>query len=160
MKGEGSQKDADRNYEREYLEMDGQDDQEDEPLHVLLSADTQEQLDVGEALIKAIVHQTEEGRKFALVSYDNNMNVRAWCENCGKQGHKFYECPEKIEAFKSNVICQYCQATNHTTNDCPERARNRHLTNAIKRGGFDPKSLTAQAEDIMAVEDELEDFVK
>jgi hypothetical protein len=77
----------------------------EEPLHVYLTADTEDNLEVGEAMINAILLQSEEARKYAIVTYDGNSIKRIWCENCGKQGHKFYECPEKIKKAKSKVMC-------------------------------------------------------
>lgn len=104
-------------------------------------------------MINAILLQSEEARKYAIVTYDGNSIKRIWCENCGKQGHKFYECPEKIKKAKSKVMCQHCQSTSHPSNDCPDKAKQRAL---------DPKSnmLSIEANRLLTVEDELNDFME
>jgi hypothetical protein len=35
-------------------------------------------------MINAILQQTEEARKYAIVTYDAGSSKRIWCENCGK----------------------------------------------------------------------------
>lgn len=139
IRGEGSQNKgsmsaatAARMFERELLDADN--DANNEPLHVYLTANSDEHLKVGEAMINAILRQTEEGKNWALMTYDHAAVKRVWCENCGHQGHKFFQCPEKIMSHKTNVVCQFCFATSHPTNDCPKR----HGMRAI--GGIDPKS--------------------
>ena len=60
-------------YERELL-GGGQADPEDlEPMHVYLTADSDENLEVGAAMITAIINQTEEAKKFAIVTYDSSI---------------------------------------------------------------------------------------
>jgi hypothetical protein len=46
---------------------------------------------------------------------------KVWCENCGMQGHKHYECPEKLLSTNADVFCEICHLTTHPTNDCPKR---------------------------------------
>ena len=58
--------------------------EKEEPLHVYLTAETEDNLEVGEAMINAILLQSEEARKYAIVTYDGNSIKRIWCENCGK----------------------------------------------------------------------------
>ena len=106
-------------FERELLDADNE--ANNEPLHVYLTANSDEHLEVGEAMIQAILRQTEEGKNWALMTYDHSAVKRVWCENCGQQGHKFFQCPEKILSNKTNVVCQICFATSHPTNDCPKK---------------------------------------
>ena len=85
IRGEGSQNKgvfSSKQYEKELL--DGQNDNENEPLHVYLTANTEDHLEVGAAMINAILQQTEEARKYAIVTYDHAAIKRIWCENCGK----------------------------------------------------------------------------
>lgn len=73
-----------KNYELDLLAKDeAGENGENEPLHVYLTADSEDNLEVGEAMINAILQQTEEAKKFAIVAYDSNVTKRAWCENCG-----------------------------------------------------------------------------
>jgi hypothetical protein len=58
-----------------------------------------------------------------LIVYDAiGMNSRKlWCESCGMQGHRFYECPEKLLASNADVWCEICNSGTHPTNDCPKK---------------------------------------
>ena len=159
IRGEGSQNkaglsaaNAAKQYERDLL--DGGQADDTEPLHVYLTANTEEQIEVGSAMINAILQQTEEARKYAIVTYDHAATRRVWCENCGKQGHKFFQCPEKIQGIKSNIMCQHCSSTNHLSSDCPQRYS--HRQNAL--GGIDPKSQLALTE--LTAEEELQRFLE
>lgn len=130
-----------KNYEKELLEGPSKEDGMDEPLHVLLTADLEEQLEVGASLINAILQQTEEAKKFAIIAYDGTAVKRLFCENCGQKGHRFYECPEKIEGMKSKIKCKHCGSTSHPSGDCPVKAKSRQMMNALVNGASDPKSF-------------------
>lgn len=59
-----------------------------------------------------------------MVVYDHlYANKKVWCELCGEQGHKHYECPEKLLGLKSSVFCSICRSKNHPTADCPEKSK-------------------------------------
>jgi hypothetical protein len=49
-----------------------------------VTADNDDDLEKGCAMIEAILNQSEEAKKLSLVIYDNNLMRRAWCESCGK----------------------------------------------------------------------------
>lgn len=58
----------------------------DEPLHVLVSAERNDDLDRGVAIIESILLQTDDAKKLQLVVYDHfggGANRKAWCESCG-----------------------------------------------------------------------------
>jgi hypothetical protein len=55
-----------------------------------------------------------------LAVYDHlNANKKIWCESCGEQGHKHYECPERLFGNTALIYCQTCGSNNHPSNDCP-----------------------------------------
>ena len=59
-----------------------------------MTAERNDDLDKGVAMIEAIINQTDESKKLQVVVFDHLGGMRkAWCEVCGQQGHKFYECP-------------------------------------------------------------------
>ena len=62
---------------------------DEEPLYVLVTAEQDEDLEKGCAMIEAILHQTDEAKKLKIVVYDHLTLRRVWCESCGQQGHKF-----------------------------------------------------------------------
>ncbi len=83
-------------------------------------------------MIEAIIHQTDEAKKLQLVVYDHIGGTRrVWCESCGQQGHKFYECPEKLLSSSADVWCEICNSGTHPTNDCPNKSRDQD-----RRGKF------------------------
>ena len=81
-------------------------------------------------MIEAIIHQTDEAKKLQIVVYDHIGGMRkVWCESCGQQGHKFYECPEKLLSTNADVWCEICNSGTHPTNDCPKKgSRDDHRT--------------------------------
>jgi transcriptional regulator of heat shock response len=104
-------------------------------LYVLVTADNDDDLEKGCAMIEAILNQSEEAKKLSLVIYDSNSLRRVWCESCGKQGHKFYECPEKLLSNSITIICNFCQSKTHPTSDCPLKHKKRMLQQqAIQNG--------------------------
>lgn len=115
---------------------------DEEPLHVHLTADTEEQLEHGATMVNAILQQTEEAKKFALILHDGTGMKRVFCENCGSRGHKFHECPEKIMSTKSKIRCKYCQSHSHPSTDCPTKQKEKNLLKALTNGEkvADPKS--------------------
>jgi len=109
------------------------DEREDEPLHVLVTADRNEDLEKGVAMIEAIIYQTDEAKKLQLVVYDHIGGTRrVWCESCGQQGHKFYECPEKLLSSSADVWCEICNSGTHPTNDCPNKKRDQDHRSKFK----------------------------
>lgn len=44
------------------------------------------------------------------------------CQNCGKIGHRKYDCPEK-QNFTASIICRVCGNAGHMARDCPDRQR-------------------------------------
>jgi splicing factor 1 len=59
------------------------DEKDDEPLHVLVTAERSEDLEKGVAMIEAIVNQTDEAKKLPLVLMDIGSTRKVWCESCG-----------------------------------------------------------------------------
>ena len=57
---------------------------DDDPLYVLVTADNDDDLEKGCAMIQAILNQSEEAKKLSIVVYDSNSLRRVWCESCGK----------------------------------------------------------------------------
>ena len=163
IRGKGSQKDTSKNYERELLdgpEAAGLD--EEEPLHVHLTADTEDQLEHAATMINSILQQTEEAKKFALILHDGTGVKRVFCENCGSRGHKFHECPEKIMSTKSKIRCKYCHSNSHPSTDCPTKQKEKNLLKALTNGekAADPKSyeqirIETRANQLLSAEDEL-----
>lgn len=56
---------------------------DDEPLHVLVTADKDDDLEKGCAMIEAIINQTDEAKKLQVVVFDHLKRSKVWCESCG-----------------------------------------------------------------------------
>ena len=112
------------------------DERDDDPLHVLVTADKHEDLEKGCAIIESIIHQTDESKKLQIIVYNQTGGGmrKVWCESCGKQGHKFYECPEKLLSTNADVWCEICNCGTHPTNDCPKKnSRDDHRSKEQKQ---------------------------
>jgi hypothetical protein len=56
---------------------------DDEPLHVLVTADKEDELERGCQMIEAILNQTDEAKKLQVVVFDHLTRSKVWCESCG-----------------------------------------------------------------------------
>ena len=50
-------------------------------------------------------------------------NKKAWCEECGQQGHRYYECPNRLFGSSSNIFCSHCGSKSHPTVDCKDKSK-------------------------------------
>ena len=99
---------------------------ESEPLHVFIQADTEEQLRNGIRLIEPLLDPTTEEhlkhkmlQKQALAVKLGLVNEQG-CENCGEKGHRTWACPLNLGTFdKPQIQCEICKDKSHPTCDCP-----------------------------------------
>jgi len=103
---------------------------DDEPLHVYLTADTQEALEKGTAIIEQLLVPVDEGKNDhkakqlrELAAINGTLRDEVICRVCGERGHKIYECPNRTgSSWKpAEVLCDICGATSHPTVDCPNK---------------------------------------
>eukprot|EP00466_Bigelowiella_natans_P019909 jgi/Bigna1/69092/fgenesh1_pg.8_\ len=105
--------------------------EDDEPLHVLITAREQSSVDKAEALIKKLLvpvadhenkHKAMQLRELAAMN-GTALDV-VTCRNCGEQGHRIFECPKRQGGsgwVPANIKCAICGSDNHPTIDCPNR---------------------------------------
>jgi splicing factor 1 len=121
IRGKGSMKDGKK---KDNTPQPG----EDEPLHVFITADTQESLDKAVKMVEALLvpvdeskneHKARQLRELALMN--GTLRNDVICRNCGEYGHRIYQCPQKqgSEWAPANVRCAICGDRSHPTSDCP-----------------------------------------
>lgn len=121
--------------------------EDEEQTHVLVQAETDEQLEKGAEMVQKVLHNESlhsiaGGEKKYIKSGYQLMAVdavlRESCENCREEGHKAWNCPytfnehlkRRQEYFqgKNQAVpaggrggCETCQSRIHATRDCPSK---------------------------------------
>ncbi|PWZ45151.1 Branchpoint-bridging protein [Zea mays] len=102
------------------------DPSENEDLHVLVEAETQEALDAAAGMVEKLLtpvdevlneHKRQQLRELAALN--GTIRDDEFCRTCGEAGHRQYACPNKMNTFKSDVQCKICGDGGHPTIDCP-----------------------------------------
>ncbi|KAF2400447.1 hypothetical protein EJ06DRAFT_582279 [Trichodelitschia bisporula] len=107
---------------------------QEEDLHCLIMADTEEKVNKAKKLINNIIETAAsipEGqnelkrnqlRELAALNGTLRDDENQACQNCGQIGHRKYDCPEQRN-FTANIICRVCGNAGHMARDCPDRQR-------------------------------------
>ncbi|KAL8535319.1 hypothetical protein ACS0TY_011097 [Phlomoides rotata] len=102
------------------------DPSENEDLHVLVEAETQESLEAAAGMVEKLLqpvdevlneHKRQQLRELAALN--GTIRDEEVCRLCHEPGHRQYACPSRTSTFKSNVLCQICGDGGHPTIDCP-----------------------------------------
>ena len=135
---------------------------QEEDLHCLIMADTEEKVNKAKKLIHNVIETAAsipEGqnelkrnqlRELAALNGTLRDDENQACQNCkpgsfasqmvadshlgGQIGHRKYDCPEQRN-FTANIICRVCGNAGHMARDCPDRQRGSDTRNNIP-GGF------------------------
>ncbi|KAF9586548.1 hypothetical protein BGW38_002545 [Lunasporangiospora selenospora] len=139
IRGKGSVKEG-----KSRSEM-GSSTSQEEDLHCLVSADSEDKVTKAIQLINKIIETSAsvpEGqnelkrmqlRELASLNGTLRDDENQTCLNCGGLGHRKYECPE-IHNVTINLVCGICGGHGHATRDCrdrnnPEAAQKSQLRN-------------------------------
>ncbi|KAJ2984586.1 hypothetical protein NUW58_g5981 [Xylaria curta] len=107
---------------------------QEEDLHCLIMADTEEKVNKAKKLIHNVIETAAsipEGqnelkrnqlRELAALNGTLRDDENQACQNCGQIGHRKYDCPEK-QNFTANIICRVCGNAGHMARDCPDRQK-------------------------------------
>lgn len=107
---------------------------QDEDLHCLIMADTEEKVNKAKELIHNVIETAAsipEGqnelkrnqlRELAALNGTLRDDENQACQNCGEIGHRKYDCPQQRN-FTANIICRVCGNAGHMARDCPDRQR-------------------------------------
>nr|XP_019701853.1 splicing factor-like protein 1 [Elaeis guineensis] len=130
---------------------------ENEDLHVLVEAETQESLDAAAAMVEKLLtpvdevlneHKRQQLRELAALN--GTIRDDEFCRLCGEPGHRQYACPSRTTTFKSDVQCKICGDGGHPTIDCPMKGSGKKMDDEYQNflaelGGTAPDSLTKQS---------------
>lgn len=130
------------------------DPSENEDLHVLVEAETQEALDAAAGMVEKLLtpvdevlneHKRQQLRELAALN--GTIKDEEFCRLCGEPGHRQYACPARTSTFKSDVLCKICGDGGHPTIDCPMKGSGKKMDEEYQNflaelGGSVPDSLT------------------
>ncbi|PON47535.1 BBP/SF1 family [Trema orientale] len=134
------------------------DPSENEDLHVLVEADTQEALDAAAGMVEKLLqpvdevlneHKRQQLRELAALN--GTIRDEEYCRLCGEPGHRQYACPSRTSTFKSDVLCKICGDGGHPTIDCPvkgttgKKMDDEYQNFLAELGGTVPESVTKQS---------------
>lgn len=131
---------------------------ENEDLHVLVEADTQEALDAAAGMVEKLLHPVDEGlnehkrqQLRELAALNGTIRDDEFCRLCGEAGHRQFACPARMSTFKSDVLCKICGDGGHPTIDCPmkggtagKKMDDEYQSFLAELGGTGPEALTKQ----------------
>eukprot|EP00743_Colponemidia_sp_Colp-15_P001331 GILK01001458.1.p1 GENE.GILK01001458.1~~GILK01001458.1.p1 ORF type:complete len:462 (-),score=52.95 GILK01001458.1:222-1568(-) len=101
-----------------------------EPLYVLITADTEEQAEKAVAMVKPLLVPTDEATNehkqkqlWELGIINGTLRDDGWCRTCGEPGHKQWDCPNKgkLNWKPADVKCKHCGEVSHPSSDCPNK---------------------------------------
>lgn len=133
------------------------DPSENEDLHVLVEADTQDALDAAAGMVEKLLqpvdevlneHKRQQLRELAALN--GTIRDEEYCRLCGEPGHRQYACPSRTSTFKSDVLCKICGDGGHPTIDCPvkgtsgKKMDDEYQNFLAELGGTVPESATKQ----------------
>ncbi|XP_044505633.1 splicing factor-like protein 1 [Mangifera indica] len=133
------------------------DPSENEDLHVLVEAETQESLEAAAAMVEKLLqpvdevlneHKRQQLRELAALN--GTIRDEEYCRLCGEPGHRQYACPSRTSTFKSDVLCKICGDGGHPTIDCPvkgtagKKMDDEYQNFLAELGGTLPESATKQ----------------
>ncbi|CAJ2508140.1 Uu.00g093260.m01.CDS01 [Anthostomella pinea] len=138
---------------------------QEEDLHCLIMADTEEKVNKAKKLIHNVIETAAsipEGqnelkrnqlRELAALNGTLRDDENQACQNCGQIGHRKYDCPEK-QNFTANIICRVCGNAGHMARDCPDRQKG-----ASWRNDGPPRAAAGRIGGGDAVDSEYEKFM-
>ncbi|KAL8292254.1 hypothetical protein RQP46_001720 [Phenoliferia psychrophenolica] len=109
----------------------GFEDDQNEELHCLITADTEEKVQRCVKLINGVIeiaasvpegqndHKRNQLRELAQLNGTLRDDENQVCQNCGGIGHRKYDCPEQ-KNWTAGIICRVCGGAGHMARDCTQ----------------------------------------
>lgn len=160
IRGKGSVKEGRMQQKRDLKP----DPSENEDLHVLVEAETQEAVDAAAGMVEKLLqpvdevlneHKRQQLRELAALN--GTIRDEEYCRLCGEPGHRQFACPSRNSTFKSDVLCKICGDGGHPTIDCPvkgstgKKMDDEYQNFLAELGGTVPESLTKQSSSTLAL---------
>ncbi|CAH2070390.1 unnamed protein product, partial [Thlaspi arvense] len=160
IRGKGSVKEG-RLQQKKDLKYDPS---ENEDLHVLVEAETQEALEAAAGMVEKLLqpvdevlneHKRQQLRELATLN--GTIRDEEFCRLCGEPGHRQYACPSRTNTFKSDVLCKICGDGGHPTIDCPvkgttgKKMDDEYQNFLAELGGTVPESSLKQSSATLAL---------
>ncbi|KAL3652321.1 hypothetical protein CASFOL_002002 [Castilleja foliolosa] len=152
IRGKGSIKEGRLQQKRDASKPDLADN---EDLHVLVEADTQEALEAAAGMVEKLLQPVDEvlnehkrQQLKELAALNGTIREEEFCRLCGEAGHRQYACPSRLTTFKSDVLCKICGDGGHPTIDCPvknttgKKMDDEYQNFLAELGGTGPEPLT------------------
>ncbi|KAJ1925374.1 hypothetical protein IWQ60_004606 [Tieghemiomyces parasiticus] len=129
----------------------------EEELHCYISADSYEKIQKAIEMIKKIITTStmipedqnhlkqEQLRELAALNGTLRDDAAVVCNNCGKTGHRKFECTETVNVT-NNVVCRACRGVGHTERDC----RVKHDPNFQRESRHQDEQLNQDYNSLMA----------
>ncbi|KAL7612307.1 splicing factor-like protein 1 [Lactuca sativa] len=167
IRGKGSMKEGRMQQKKDYKP----DPSENEDLHVLVEAETQESLDAAAGMVEKLLqpvdevlneHKRQQLRELAALN--GTIRDEEYCRLCGESGHRQFACPSRNSTFKSDVLCKLCGDGGHPTIDCPVKGStgknmdDEYQNFLAELGGTIPESLTSQSCSTLALGPSLKEY--
>ncbi|TPX37449.1 hypothetical protein SmJEL517_g00588 [Synchytrium microbalum] len=123
---------------------DGPTPGEEEDLHCLVTADSEEKVRKAVKAIERVIEtavnipetqnelKRNQLRELAALNGTLRDDENQLCSNCGAPGHRRYECPEG-KNFTANLVCRICNGVGHVARDCNQRNNPEYLQKANQR---------------------------
>lgn len=104
-----------------------------EPLHCLITADTQEKVKHAKELVNEVIENAASApeeqnqrkhnqlRQLAVINGTFRDDKSRVCDNCGQAGHRHYLCTMPPRPM-AGVICRLCSGVGHVARDCLQRS--------------------------------------
>lgn len=129
VKGRGSLKDGMTGVKKDGTKFDAL----DEAMHVCINGHTPENVKAASDHIRELIRlqiEDPDGEKMVAlraahmhelaVLNGTLRDIDMKCLNCGREGHKSWQCPES-ENVTASIICNACGGVGHVTKDCKQR---------------------------------------
>jgi len=129
VKGRGSLKEGMTGLKKDGSKFDSL----DEPMHVVINGPTPEAVkEASDHIRKLIKQQIEDPDGETMVALRAShmhelavlngtlRDIDMKCLNCGREGHKTWQCPES-DNVTASIICSACGGVGHVTKDCKAR---------------------------------------